>query len=498
MLRRVSLGVFLLLTTVSVIFALRDNKIVTTSSPEAYKHYLAGTELIEKVYFRQAAKELEQAVAKDSNFAVAQAQLARVYARLGQAKMTSDMWALAISNKKKVSEREQLLIDLWSSDMGQDRAAADSITALFIAKYPKDREGYVILADREFARENWEHSIELFQKILKLDPKYANAYNMLGYLNYYMGRYDEALASLDTYIQLCPSQMNPHDSRGEILLARGDYDAALREFREAFNINPEIDFPVLHMAATYAILGEVKQMEYCFDILASQPSNATAKLNYLAQKARLYVDCGKFDESKELLLKVIAEDTDSLKAISGFAMSTLGLLAYVNRDDVAMENAWKNRRQFIDEIIKIRPAAAEGSGVSRSRLFMEATEADLRGDLPTAAIKFAELCDSSKSPSDKITVRTMYADVLWRKGDVDQAKSELQKNFTANPFEPKSLTLLADIADSQDDENMANDYRRRALAVWKNADSGFMPLAQLQKKMGASLAQAVKEPASKP
>ena len=129
---------------------------------------------------------------------------------------------------------------------------------------------------------------------------------------------------------------------------------------------------------------------------------------------------------------------------------------------------------------------------------MNATEADLAGDLENAARKFAELCDSTKNPSEQVTMRTMYADVLWRKGDVDQAKSELQKNLSANPNHPRSLTLLGDIADAGRNGDLAADYRRRALAVWKNADSDYMPLAELQKKMGGSLATAGKSSSIRP
>jgi hypothetical protein len=68
MLRRLAFGVFLLLTALSVIFALRDDKTVTTKSSEAYMRYLAGVDLREKYYFRQSAKEFEQAVALDSGF----------------------------------------------------------------------------------------------------------------------------------------------------------------------------------------------------------------------------------------------------------------------------------------------------------------------------------------------------------------------------------------------------------------------------------------------
>jgi tetratricopeptide (TPR) repeat protein len=492
MLRKLAFGVFLLLTGLSVIFALRDNKTVTTKSSEAYKHYLTGLDLSEKFYFRQATKEFEQAVALDSGFAVAEAQLARVYLMMGYSQKQKEMWELAKANQSKVSEREQLLLDMWAAQEGDNPAFADSLAEKYIAKYPAQREGYVSLANREFGRENWERSIELNQKILKIDPNYVNAYNMLGYLNYYLGRYDEALASLEKYIQLCPNQANPRDSRGEILYARGEYEDALREFREAFNINPELDFPVLHMAATYAVLGELKQMDYCFQTLATQQGSPLTKYGYLVQQARLYVDCRKFDAAGEILDRVIREDPDSEKTNTAGAIAAKGWLAYNKRDVDELKNAWNQRRQYIEQLVKKKPATAEGSGLARTYLFMNATEADLAGNLEYAAKQFAELCDSTKNPSDQVTMRTMYANVLWRKGDIDQAKSELQKNLSVNPNHPRSLILLADIADTERNGDVATNYRRRALAVWKNADVDYMPLSELQDKLNTSLVAARK------
>jgi tetratricopeptide (TPR) repeat protein len=488
MLRRLAFGIFLLLTALSIIFALRDGKTVTTNSSEAYKHYLAGVDLCDKFYFRQAAKEFEQAVALDSGFAMAEAQLARLYQMMGYSQKQKEMWKLAMDDQSGVSKREQLLLDLWAAEGGETPALADSLAQKYVAEYPEHLEGYVSLANREFVRENWERTIELYQKILKIDPNYVNAHNMLGYLNYYLGRYEEALASLDKYIQLCPNQANPRDSRGEILFARGEYDEALREFREAFNINPELDFPVLHMAATYAVLGELKQMEYCFQTLASQPENPVTKYGYLVQQARLYVDCRNFDAADAILDKVISEDPDPEKSNSAGAVVIKGLLAYYKKDLDGLKSAWSQRRLYLEQLREKKPAAAEGSGIARAHLFMKATEADLTGDLENAARQFAELCDSTKNPSEKITTRTRYADVLWRKGDVDLAKSELQKNLTANPNHPRSLSLLADIADSEQNRDLAAGYRQRALAVWRNADADYKPLSELQDKMNAPLA----------
>ncbi len=488
MLRKLAFGIFLLLTGLSVIFALRDNKTVTTASADAYKHYLAGVDLMEKLYYRQAARELEQAVALDSSFAMAEMQLVRVYMNLGFRQKQKEMRELVKASRPNVSEREQWLIDMWAAANGDDPAAADTIAEQFIAKYPDEREGYVTLAHLEFSKENWERAIELFQKALKIDPDYAGAYNMLGYANYSLGRYDEALASLDKYIELCPNQANPRDSRGEILLARGQYEDALREFREAFNINPELDFPVLHMATAYAILGEMKQVDYCFQTLAASQASQLLKHNYLISQARLYIDSRRYDAAGELLDKVISEDSDSEKTNTADAVFAKGLLAYHRRDVEGLKSAWSQRRQYLKELAEKRPALSQQSALFRSYLFLDATEADLTGDLDKAAKHFAQLCDSARNPSEQASVRRMYADVLKRRGDVDLAESELQKALYANPNRPKTLILLAEVADAKGNEEQAANYRQQALAIWKNADTDYLPLAELQKELGSSLA----------
>jgi len=216
------------------------------------------------------------------------------------------------------------------------------------------------------------------------------------------------------------------------------------------------------------------------------------KYGYLVQQARLYVDCRKFDAAAGILDRVIREDPDSEKTTTAAAVAAKGWLAYHRRDVEGLKSAWDQRRQYLTQLVEKRPATRTGSVLARTYLFMNATEADLAGNLENAAKLFAELCDSTKNPAEQIMMRTMYADVLWRKGDVDPAKSELQKNLSANPNHPQSLTLLADIADAERNGDLAADYRRRALATWKNADADYMPLAELQNKMNSPLAAARK------
>jgi hypothetical protein len=93
------------------------------------------------------------------------------------------------------------------------------------------------------------------------------------------------------------------------------------------------------MASTYAVLGELKQIDYCFQTLASQPGNPLTKYGYLVQQARLYVDCRKFDAAGQILDKVISEDPDSEKTNTAGALSAKGLLAYCKKDIEGLRGA---------------------------------------------------------------------------------------------------------------------------------------------------------------
>lgn len=490
MFRRIALIIFLSLTALAVVVALKDDKKVTTSSNEAYEHYLAGVEWMENFYFRQAMEELEQAIKLDSNFAMAQASLAQVYASRGFSKKYEEMKEIALSKRAFVSEREQLQLDIMKAQWDGKRDEAYTLTQDFLRQFPDDQDALTTMAYQEYARENYEESLALFQKVLTINPRHAPAYNMIGYLNYYLGRYDEALAMLDKYIELSREQANPHDSRGEILHSVGRYEEAISEFRQAFNINPDFDFATLHMAQSYQQLGQNRQADYCYQILFNQGPTETKRLQYHISWAGMLIYREDYDSARTMLNVVFHEDSTGEKNVLGDACRLLGTTYYRMQNLDSMKLTWARANDYINKTLVKRPQIADDRGIQQYRRFMEATEFDLSGKKDEALRLFGELASNAVTPEEKLGYRIYYADVLRRNEQLDLAISELQKNLSINPNHGKTLLRLAEVYEAADDQPSALAYRQRAAEVWKNADADFIPLMKLREKLESSLASS--------
>lgn len=488
MLRRVSLIVFLLFLVMAIYVAVKPNRTVTTSSSEAYRHYQAGVRAHEELYLRQAMEEFEKAIQLDSQFAMAETHLADVYGGLGFAKKAEEMRARAIAHKAHTSPREQLLIDCYQAGWERNNEKSYQIAQELYRQYPEDLDAISTLAHREWGLGNFDRALELFQQITKRFPDHAPSYNMLGYLNYYLGRYDDALAMLDKYIELSRDQANPHDSRGEILHALGRYDEAINEFRQAFNINPDFDFAVLHLAQTYQTLGQNRQVEYCFNILRGQAPNEAKARQYTIHYASRLAYRDELDSAKRMMTSLVDKLAMDKDDAVGDAAFSLGALYYRQRNLDSLRQIWEGSRAAMAERTKKVPAILETPGWKIYDSFMRATEADLSGNLDDAARLFAEIIALAATPDEKMSYRIYYSDVLLRRGETAQAISELQKNLSINPNSPKTLIKLAEIYDAGNDRASAQAYRERAAEVWKNADPDFRPLLELKKKLQEPLA----------
>ena len=490
MLRKSALIIFLVLTILAVVVALKDDKRVTTTSNETYEHYLAGTEWMENFYFRQAMEELEQAVKLDSNFAMAQASLAQVYASRGFTKKFEEMKVTALANRSFVSHREQLQLDIFKAQWEGRLDEAFTLTQDFLRQFPEDQDALTTMAYQEFAREHYEESLALFQSVLKINPRYAPAFNMIGYLNFYLGRYDEALAMLDKYIELSREQANPHDSRGEILHSVGRYEEAIAEFRQAFNINPDFDFATLHMAQSYQQLGQNDQADYCYRILFDQGPAEAKKLQYHIGWAGMLIQREDYDSARSMLEVVFREDSTGEKNVLGDACRLLGAIYYRIENLDSLKLAWACAREYLDKEVAKKPQLADDRGILQYRRFMDATEFDLSGRNEDALKVFGELVTTAMTPEEKLGYRIYYANVLRRNNQLDLAISELQKNLSINPNHGKTLLRLADVYETAGDQASALAYRQRAVDLWKNADSDFIPLVKLREKLESSLASS--------
>ncbi len=70
-------------------------------------------------------------------------------------------------------------------------------------------------------------AIPILQNIVKVEPKNANAWNLLAFSNRKLKKYDAALGFYRTALALDPEHLGAHEYLGELYLATGDLKSAL-------------------------------------------------------------------------------------------------------------------------------------------------------------------------------------------------------------------------------------------------------------------------------
>ncbi len=213
---------------------------VTTSSLEAYNYFLQGREEYEKFYQDDARRYLERAVELDPDFAMAHSYLARVYAALGNSPAYEETIKKLEKIGAKVTGKEGLYIQalLASHEKSKDQTYEDILRRI-ISEYPEEKRARLDLASRLNFTDKLEEAAKELDLLLKLDPKFGPALNMIAYVYGNQEKYDLAIQYFKKYAAVSPGDANPYDSMGELYFRMGQFDDAVEKFKEALRIKPD-------------------------------------------------------------------------------------------------------------------------------------------------------------------------------------------------------------------------------------------------------------------
>jgi TolB-like protein/DNA-binding winged helix-turn-helix (wHTH) protein/Tfp pilus assembly protein PilF len=137
-----------------------------------------------------------------------------------------------------------------------------------------------------------DEAIELYQKVVALDPLRARSYSSLGSQLYAAGRYDEAHAMLQKALELNPQKEHDHLIRGQVLLAQGRPQQALAEIER----EPTEVWKLLGEALAYHTLGRAHDSDAALRKLI-----ATRQKDCPLQIAEVYAYRGESDKAFEWL-----------------------------------------------------------------------------------------------------------------------------------------------------------------------------------------------------
>ncbi len=190
---------------------------------------------------RQAIAAYERAVALDSSFALAWAQLARARSTLyltsfaptptlAEAARRASERAMALD--PALPEAHQALAVYYNVVLrDKARAYSEDSTALVLA--PRNAEVLGTVGWNALGLRGGEVARKHLEQAVRLNPRSASAVTNLGVVLLFTRRYSEAEKTLDRALELVPASVDAREARAMVELAQGDLSGAQAVLRAA-------------------------------------------------------------------------------------------------------------------------------------------------------------------------------------------------------------------------------------------------------------------------
>jgi len=145
-------------------------------------------------------------------------------------------------------------------------------------------------------------AIEIFERVLEIDPHHAIALNNLGAALSRLSLYKEAEKYFRAAIKQKPDFADAYSNLGAGFRCRGNIDESEKMLRSALRLNPSHVDARTNLGMTLVLLNRIREAKGQFSkVLKSRPRSAQALFG-MGQSAYLE---GRFDESEKLLKRAL-------------------------------------------------------------------------------------------------------------------------------------------------------------------------------------------------
>ncbi|HEY6126575.1 MAG TPA: hypothetical protein VIW23_00175 [Candidatus Acidoferrum sp.] len=268
---------------------------VATKSMEAQKLVEVALDQYENVLLDDSITSARRATEKDPHFALAYAVWSFA-ARRNQPNPAAARKAEALAVTAPFEER--LLVNFLTAVQKDQMLPAITAMNDLLSRFPQDRHALYLTAEWLYFQQDYERSVGMMEQIIKIDPNFAPAFNMLGYAKVETGNPDaeKALAYLKRYAELEPQQPNPEDSIGEVSRYVGDDQSSLAHYAAALKITPTFITSQIGLGDTYSLMGDFAKAREEYRKASAMATNDRDRLHIEYQQALLPFWEGKSEE----------------------------------------------------------------------------------------------------------------------------------------------------------------------------------------------------------
>lgn len=362
-----------------------DKIAITTSSDEARTLYVQGRDLAEKLRATDARRLYQQAVAKDSQFALGHLGLATTS---GTNKEFVEGVTRAASLAGGVSEGERHMLLGLEAQMKGDPAGVMKHYGELVRLFPNDERAHNLLANFHFGRQEYDKAIAHFVKATTINPSFSQSYNQLGYAYRFQDRFAEAEGAFKKYIQLIPNDPNPYDSYAELLMKMGRFEESIKNYEKALSLDGNFVASHVGIGNNYLSMGKFDQARTAFSRIAAVARNTGERRLARFWTAAAYVHEGATDKAvAEIKAEyALAEAERDFGSMSG----DLNLMGDVLREAGRVDEALAKYQESVAAINKASVPEEVKEATRRNFVFEEGRAAVAKNDLKSAQAKAAE------------------------------------------------------------------------------------------------------------
>jgi len=447
----------------------------TTASEEARAAYADGVKQMEMFYYADALQSLDRAVAADSNFALAWGHKAFLAYRMGQDSAARACAARATWLAPGASERERLLVSIWSNFVSYQHPAAAAAADSLIALYPDEMQAYILRGTLYEIEKDLESAIGVYSRAAKGESAYPLAVMSLGYAYSATGEQQKALATMQRYIEMAPDAADPRASYADLLLRFGRYDEALEQYQKSLELKPDYWYAFSMIAKVNSTMGRLraaeKLMERAYELL---PPSRDLDAERLATRAGFELARANYKDAERLSIEALALDTT-------FGPGAFGLI-----------NAMIKQEKYdaADEVIKrvheeLEARSLQASPVMADYHAIRARVLSARGRQEEALAALKEAMQYTSTLNRTYVYREM-AEVYLKQGEIEPALDACAEALSINTNAPQALLTLTRVYHAQGDLRMTKEVGERLLRFWKDADPDFKDAAELRRLLAAT------------
>lgn len=508
---------------------------ITTKSETAQKYFNQGLNLLHAFWDVEAYRAFREAVRNDENCAMA---YWGIYNALGQnsQEMSEERNAAlkkAVELIPTVSEREKFYIRAISllAEQGKGRHAWGAEMEALIDKFPEDVEAKLILANSLSSpagsylpdgrpREGKIYGQMILRNLLVTHPNHAAVHHYWIHAVENGLRPEEALASCEKLIRLAPNSGHMLHMPGHIYYRLGMYEKARQAFLKSLEfdlkymkdqkIHPINNWNYTHnldyLVANSAEEGRYKEAAEYAKMLAAVPSDdkrlKATGLGYLlyggyTALTRLQMRFGLWDEA----IKDLQSSNQTPQTLS--EKYQIGVLSYLKgMSAVEKNNADEAERNAIELEKIIADLSTQKIQQNSDWYFNYANRIlavhilDLRGSILSiqnkhdAAVKLLnEAIEREKNlgywepPHYTRPVLESLGRAFMRAGKYVEARNAFKKILKVRPNSGFAFLAIAETCSKANDKTKANEFYRRFLKSWSNADKDLPQIREAEKRL---------------